>query len=287
MRRKHMTIALTLLAAMFMATTVGAQPSQQVVARGAVVALRGTPHLWIADDNGQLHWAGDTRALSSRFVNWGDRREVSIGELRAFRTGDPWLSSGLLKIGDPIYLVKWETTETVPTLYHIQSILDVEVFGINATNYGSFVMDKTTWEQRFGMNSDALRRADLAPAVAPAATATPTVTAATATATVSLKAEKKSVTKISDTEYETKIDITGASPNTIIKVSAKVDEWECSPQCLSTVSNSWGPVEAGRTDSSGKLTYTDKHGAYKSYTYTFEDTLGNKATVTVGDDKEV
>ena len=42
-------------------------------------ALQGTPHLWIADEQGTLHWGGDTRALAGKHVNWGDRTEVSPG----------------------------------------------------------------------------------------------------------------------------------------------------------------------------------------------------------------
>lgn len=83
--------------------------AQDSPAPGAVVGLAGTPHLWIADDRGVLHWSGDTRALAGRFVNWNDRREVSLTELVAYPIGDPWLSAGLLKKGDPIYLVKWES----------------------------------------------------------------------------------------------------------------------------------------------------------------------------------
>ena len=50
--------------------------------------------------------------------------------------GDPWLSSGLPKIGEPIYLSKWEDSDPAPTLLHIQSIADVELFvdGIRVNN---------------------------------------------------------------------------------------------------------------------------------------------------------
>ena len=40
--------------------------AQSTLGRGAVVALRNTPHIWVADDVGVLHWAGDTRALATR-----------------------------------------------------------------------------------------------------------------------------------------------------------------------------------------------------------------------------
>ena len=41
----------------------GSVQGQGAFAHGTVVALQGTPHLWIADEYGVLHWAGDTWAL--------------------------------------------------------------------------------------------------------------------------------------------------------------------------------------------------------------------------------
>ena len=135
------------------------------LAPGAVVGLAGTPHLWIADTQGVLHWGGDTRALAGKHVNWNDRRDVSLAELQTYPLGDPWLSAGLLKDGAPIYQVKWESTWVQPKLLHIQSIKDVELFGINGSNYGRFVLDKATWEQRYGLDAAPLERQPLASAV--------------------------------------------------------------------------------------------------------------------------
>ena len=145
------------------------------LAPGAVVGLAGTPHLWIADDQVILHWGGDTRALTGRYVNWSDRRDVSLTELQMYPIGDPWLSAGLLKDGDPIYLVKWETEWPQPKLLHIQSIKDVELFGIDETNYGHFVLAKATWESRYGFAAATLDRNVLAAALPTAVpTAVPT-----------------------------------------------------------------------------------------------------------------
>ena len=135
--------------------------AQGVFAHGAVVALQGTPHLWIADEQGVLHWAGDTRALAGKHVVWSNRTEVTLVQLLDLNRGDPWLSAGLLKDGDPIYLVKWETDWAQPKLLHIQSIVDVELFGINGSNYGNFVLDRATWEQRFGIPTAGLQRSTL------------------------------------------------------------------------------------------------------------------------------
>ncbi len=154
-----------------LAATAPAAQAQGTFAHGTVVALRGTPHLWIADRQGVLHWAGDTRALADKYVRWGieSRVEVSLEQLRRLTRGDPWLSAGLLKDGDPIYLVKWESSWAEPQLLHIQSIGDVELFGISGGNYGSFVLDRPTWEARFGRSVAGLRRSALA-AVTPSLT---------------------------------------------------------------------------------------------------------------------
>ena len=137
------------------------------LAPGAVVGLAGTPHLWIADNQGVLHWGGDTRALAGKHVNWGDRRTVALAALQAFPIGDPWLSAGLLKDGDSIYLVEWEAEWLQPRLLHIQSIKDVELFGINGSNYGNFVLDKPSWEARYGFAVASLPRGVLAAAAPP------------------------------------------------------------------------------------------------------------------------
>ena len=163
-------IVLAIVVGAFMALPVA--HAQQVFLPGTVVALEGTPHLWIADDQGVLHWGGDTRALAGRHINWGARVEVSLSGLRSLPKGDPWLSAGLLKQGDPIYLVKWETEWPQPRLFHIQSIADVEIFGINGNNYGNFVLDAGAWEARYGISVASLQRAEL-PAAVPSAGTTP------------------------------------------------------------------------------------------------------------------
>ena len=151
------------------AAAAPAVQAQGTFAHGTVVALRGTPHLWIADSQGVLHWAGDTRVLAGKYVRWGreSRVEVTLDQLWRLTRGDPWLSAGLLKDGDPIYLVKWENDWSEPRLYHIQSIGDVELFGINGGNYGRFVLDRPTWEARFSRSVAGLRRSTLAVATTP------------------------------------------------------------------------------------------------------------------------
>ena len=147
-----------------LAAASAAPDRQGALAPGAVVALVGTPHLWIADGAGVLHWGGDTRALVGRAVDWTDRREVPLAALRGYPRGAPWLSAGLLKLGDPIYLVKWESGEPAPRLLHIRSIRDVELFGITADNYGDLVLEPANWEQRYGLAEAGLARGELEPA---------------------------------------------------------------------------------------------------------------------------
>jgi hypothetical protein len=161
---------------------------------GAVFALEGTPHLWIFESKGgvgTVHWAGDTRALLGRSVEWGHRCSMDAGFAARVNKGDPWLSTGLVKIGDPIYLAKWETEEAVPTLLHIQSLADVQLFGIGSANYGQFVLERADWERRYGFSTNALQRGSLAAAVlipgsttgtaAPGSCATPSATVGAAT----------------------------------------------------------------------------------------------------------
>ena len=280
-------IVVALLLALATVPAMAGELFQVTAANGAVIALQGTPHLFIADEQGVLHWGGDTRGLQGRYINWSVRREVTLDQLRAYRRGDPWLSAGLLKIGDPIHLVKWETNEAQPRLLHIQSIQDVELFGINASNYGNFVLDQATWERRFNMSVSSLQRAPLPPAVPPPATPTP---AASATPAARLTARLVNVERLSDTSYRTNIEVQilpgGAQPGSRIQVKLEGDEWNCPRDCNDTTRVSWGPLDAGPTRSdTGILLYKDEHGPYKSYTYTFTDTAGNTATVTVGDDR--
>jgi hypothetical protein len=272
---------------------------QQTLPPGVVVALAGTPHLFIVDEQGTLHWGGDTKALANRNINWSDRRIVSLDQLRGFRRGDPWLSSGLLKIGEPIYQVKWESNEPRPTLLHIQSLADVDIFGINASNYGIFVMERAAWEQRFGMSIDGLPRGSLASAV-PQAGATPTPAAAAAAATTApgatavgatptpgaLKARLIIVRKNSEYSFTTEIEVTGAPPGRRLTVESTYDAWDCCPISDSTHSDKWGPRDAGPADSTGKLIYKDEHGPYKKYFYTFKDVNENTVRIEVGNDRD-
>jgi hypothetical protein len=258
---------------------------QPVVPHGTVVALDGTPHIWIADEQGDLHWGGDTRALSGRFVNWSDRRAVSLSQLRGYRIGDPWLSAGLLKIGDPIYLVKWEVGQERPSLLRIQAIRDVEVFGINGSNYGAFVLDQATWEQRYRIEAGPLTRGELP------STETPTPTGPAATATRSpIRVREGRVTNLGGIpvpSFETVVELENAPLGQRLTVRLEYEEYTCSANCSSGSSSRkdrWGPRDAGPVDANGRLTYRDRHGPYRAYTYTFEEPGGYRISREFGDD---
>jgi len=287
--------ALAALVALFgSAVSVRAAPVGQLpLPPGTVIALTGTPHLWIADDQSTLHWGGDTRGLANRFANWNDRREVTLAQLRSYRIGDPWLSAGLIKIGDPIYQAKWETNQERPTLLHIQSISDVELFGINGNNYGSLVLEQQTWEQRFSMTVASLPRGVLASAVPASATATTAATAApagTATPVPALTSKvSRSYTDLGGNPrmftVRTTVELTGAPPSTMIRVAVNGSEYRCSPACESGYKFEISERDARQTDTKGVFTWYEDHGPRSEYTYSFRvPATGQTAVVKVDDD---
>jgi hypothetical protein len=135
---------------------------------GAVVSVLGAPpHLWIADDQGVLHWASDTRALAGRVVDWGHRETLTAAQLSASTKGDPWLSAGLLRDGDALYIGKWEAGASRPELLRVQSVADTDLLGLHGSNYDALVLGRSQWEQAYGSPVEALPRGELD--VAPAA----------------------------------------------------------------------------------------------------------------------
>jgi hypothetical protein len=132
-------------------------------AKGAVVALRGTPHTWVADEWGTLHWAGDTRATANRDVSGSSRVEVALEQLRTLPRGEPWLSTAFVQLGDAIYHARWDTPATAPTLLRVASIADLRLFGAEGADYARVVLDRAAWEQKSGQNVDRLTRGDLPP----------------------------------------------------------------------------------------------------------------------------
>jgi hypothetical protein len=129
-------------------------PAVPHVVPGEVVAVTGTPNLWITDSQGMIHFASDPHALADRSVDWSNQADLSDDLVAALPHGDPWLSTALVKIGDSIYLPQWDANASTPTLRHIQSTDDLAQLGINASNYGQFVLDPSTWQQRYNVSLD-------------------------------------------------------------------------------------------------------------------------------------
>ncbi len=147
-----------LAAAALSLSQVGLAGAQAIpVGPGGVIALQGTEHLWVVDEQGTAHLAGDTQALARVQVNWNDREEATIAALEAQRRGAPLLTANLVKIGDALYLPQFGATGQPPTLLHIPSVDDLALLGLDAGNYGQLVLDRQTWEQRYGFNTDTLQ----------------------------------------------------------------------------------------------------------------------------------
>lgn len=260
------TLSLSLTAAA--AVPALAEPLAQTPALGAVVGLAGTAHLWIADAQGTLHWAGDTRALAGKTIQWGNRSEVSLTQLMAMRRGDPWLTAGLLKSGDPIYFVKWESNEAAPQMLRIQSISDVELFGINSTNYGNMVLDEIAWERLYPFDFEVLVKGTL-----PAATTTGTAPApAPAPAPAVTLHVARAEQYRTDSGYAHDVYITGGTSGTRVQVSGSYDMGD-------TTNIPFGPEDAGAFASDGTLMWRRTHPAYSGARYTFTDPSGHTVSI--------
>src|SRR5687767_12957161 len=111
--------ALTIAAALALGPAAVAS-ADIVVGPGGVVALQGTEHMWVIDSQGTARMAGDLQALARVPVNWTDREEATIAELKAVPRGAPILTAGLVQIGGAIHLPEFTAAGSAPTLLHIQ-----------------------------------------------------------------------------------------------------------------------------------------------------------------------
>jgi hypothetical protein len=136
---------------------------QSLFPTGTVVRLAGTPHLWIAGPDGRLHWLSDSRAAAQLPIDWSRQTEVSLPELARLPIGDPLLSACLVRIGDAIYLVQWDSAEAQPRLLQVRSLADLALVGITERNFSQFLLGRAEWEQRFGLGVSNLARAEFAP----------------------------------------------------------------------------------------------------------------------------
>ncbi len=105
---------------------------------GTVALLQGTPHYWVADETGTLHWASDTRVLVGRYVRWHSVREVTPEALEALPRGEAWLPSpvAFVRAGDRLYLVRWDAGLRWPALLRVPSVEALRFFGITPEAVG-------------------------------------------------------------------------------------------------------------------------------------------------------
>lgn len=159
-RTRMQTVAVSAVAALSLLTAPASiaaaasdLPAPMPLPPGRVVALKNTPNIWIADSEGKLHYAVDLTALQSQFVDWTVRADVELEQLLAQEIGAPWLSSGaLIKTGPEIYIPERDEKTGRIVLSHVQSLQDLALIGVNASNYGMLVLDEPTWEQMHGMD---------------------------------------------------------------------------------------------------------------------------------------
>jgi hypothetical protein len=135
---------------------------------GEVIALQGTDHLWVADDQGVVHLAGDAAALAGKPVAWDTARQATLADLRALPRGEPWLSADLVQVGDALYLPQFAAPGRAPTLLHVQSPQDLALLGVDGDDYARLVLDPATWQQRYGFDPARLAQDELRLYPAPA-----------------------------------------------------------------------------------------------------------------------
>jgi hypothetical protein len=108
---------------------------------------------------------GDPQALQGRRVDWGSRVEVVPEQLAALPLGEPWLSAGMVELERAVYVPTAQGSAPEPVLLRVQSIADLQLFGVNAQNYGAVVLAPLQWEQRYPFRLDRLSRGNLPHAV--------------------------------------------------------------------------------------------------------------------------
>jgi hypothetical protein len=140
---------------------------------GTVALLQGTPHFWVADETGTLHWASDTRVLVGRYVRWQAVREVTPETLEALPRGEAWLPSpvAFVRAGDQLYLVRWDAGLRWPALLRVPSVETLRFLGITPEAVAARSIDRQSWERLQGLLLEDVA-ADLTP-LAPAPTALP------------------------------------------------------------------------------------------------------------------
>ena len=102
---------------------------------GSMVRLAATFHAFVCDVDGVLHWVGDARALEQQVqrglaVDLSAVGVVDLASLSVLPRGAPWLSAGLIKVGEPIGVVTWDV-DAEPSVQAFQCVDDLELIGIS------------------------------------------------------------------------------------------------------------------------------------------------------------
>jgi hypothetical protein len=133
---------------------------EQRLTHGSVIVVRDTPHFWVADERGVLHWASGTRALVGRYVRWDTGREVTPAELETLPRGEPWLLTpiGLVRgtADGELYVVVWHSGVAWPALLRAPSADALRPFGITPALVEQHATDRRTWERLHGVDLEAL-----------------------------------------------------------------------------------------------------------------------------------
>jgi hypothetical protein len=122
---------------------------------GQIVLLSGTPHYWVADERGVLHWPADTRALAGRYVRWDGVREVTQAELLRLPRGEPWLSGpGAFVWGQDrtLYAIRWDTGMRWPVPLRLPPLEQLSLFGLTAAVVDAATQDEDSWERLNGLS---------------------------------------------------------------------------------------------------------------------------------------
>jgi hypothetical protein len=146
--------ALAMAASSFLthALPAGAASSGASVTPGEVISLQGTDHLWVVDAQGVAHLAADASALNGKQVDFAVRQDETLDQIEATPRGAPWLTADMVQFGGQVYVPTFTVPGGPPLLLHVQSPQDLAVLGVDNDNFGQFVLDPATWQQRYGID---------------------------------------------------------------------------------------------------------------------------------------
>ena len=141
----------------------------------------GTPHTWLMDDQGVLHWVGDSIALARTLY---PAREYTLDEpldpqtqrslagpiaihysdVLATPRGAPLLSTSFVRGGGgEVYYPRWDALGGDPVMLRVTRPEDLEVLGVEPTRAGGQVVPSQDWEAQYHKRFDRLRHQDMRP----------------------------------------------------------------------------------------------------------------------------